>query len=101
VTQSPPPQPALFPCPRADADTPALIEDETIFTWGDLDRLAAREAGVERVRILDADFHRWLAAQPSEWRTGAPGGGVMAYTSGTTGRPRASSRRRRAARPSR
>jgi len=49
---------------------------------------AARDAGVARVRVIGADFDAWLGGQPGEWAPGGVGGGVMAYTSGTTGRPK-------------
>jgi long-chain acyl-CoA synthetase len=48
----------------------------------------ATDGGGARVRSLDAGFHRWLAVHPAEWPAGRIGGTVMAYTSGTTGRPK-------------
>ncbi|HEX2463250.1 MAG TPA: AMP-binding protein [Thermoanaerobaculia bacterium] len=49
---------------------------------------AASEAGVERVLAIDDMFDGWLDRQLDVWPAGHLGGVPMAYTSGTTGRPK-------------
>ena len=49
---------------------------------------AASEAGVERVLAIDDMFDGWLDRQLDVWPAGHLGGVAMAYTSGTTGRPK-------------
>ena len=47
-----------------------------------------REAGVERVQVIDDMFGGWLDRRLDVWPAGSVGGVAMAYTSGTTGRPK-------------
>jgi long-chain acyl-CoA synthetase len=55
----------------------------------EIGRAAATESGVEHVMVAGRDFNDWLRAQEDTEPDITRAGGILMYTSGTTGRPRA------------
>ncbi|MHB1445985.1 MAG: AMP-binding protein [Acidimicrobiales bacterium] len=69
----------------ADSGTRVLItdpEDEEVATR------AAEEAGVKTVLVAEGSYDEWVSAQSDVAPESSVGGGVVLYSSGTTGRPK-------------
>ncbi len=69
----------------SDSATRLLVtdpEDEEVA------REAATTAGVPHLLVAGSNFSEWMSSQPAAFPDEEPGGGVVLYSSGTTGRPK-------------